>query len=69
MNKILLIIPAIAIGIAVFVLSGVDFTTNSFESTLGNQPTSLSEYPSWVDEGCHPAMSWNGTYYQVCYDG
>lgn len=68
MNKKLLIIPAVAIGIAVFALSGADFTDKSFTATLGNQPTEEAEYPNWVDEGCHPALNiWNGTEYQICY--
>ena len=71
-NIIYWIIPVIIIMALVSFVFVSDYTpniNNSFESTLGNQPMNESEYPSWVDEGCHPALSLNGTSYQVCYNG
>ena len=71
MNKLWIVPAIIIVGLVsfVFVSDYIPNRSDSFESTLGNQPTSESEYHSWVNEGCHPAIALNGTYYQVCNNG
>ncbi len=44
----------------------IDSDNSSYNTELPTSSTSFDQRQTWVDEGCHPALSTNGTFYQVC---
>jgi hypothetical protein len=58
------------LGILLLVVGGatliLDSSNTSLNNILPSASTSIDTYPDYVTKGCHPALSPNMTYYEIC---
>jgi hypothetical protein len=60
-----IIIISIVVAAALSALLLLD-TQSLNHIQLPTSSTSIHTYPDYVTEGCHPALSPNRTYYEIC---